>query len=86
MLDPWATKNCEESLYTVELPIKGHVLCREVACPLWQSGNSSCVLCREVVLFERVGPQVVSFVERLHVLFGRVGPQVVFFVERFVIL
>ena len=53
---------------TLELLIKGHVLCREVACPLWQSGNSSCVLCREVVLFGRVGPQVVSFVERFVIL------------------
>ena len=26
---------------TLELLIKGHVLCREVACPLWQSGTSS---------------------------------------------
>ena len=69
MLDLWATKNYEESLYTVELPIKGHVLCREVVLLIWEIEHQVMhVLCREVVLFGRVGPQVVSFVERFVLL------------------
>ena len=53
---------------TLELRIKGHVLCREV------------------VLFGRLEPQVMHVLCREIVLFGRVGPQVVSFVERFVLL